>query len=190
MRLYLDEFRRFGYLAGLSDRLPTLRERRVSVVLGAQVLSQIEELYGPRDARTIVANAETKVLFRAGDLETARMTSAWLGDTSVPSISMTTGGRSRRTATVRPHVRPLAAPDELARLPEGWVIVLTGGMRPLALRQARYYEMPGIVPAPPPFALRRLAPPAACAPDVTASGSGRPAPRRIPAPRPAGGVRP
>ncbi len=190
VRLYLDEFRRFGYLAGLSDRLPTLRERRVSVVLGAQVLSQIEEVYGPRDARTIVANTETKLLFRAGDLETARMTSAWLGDTSVPAVSVTSAGRSRRTVTVRPHVRPLAAPDELARLPERSVIVLTGGMRPLALRQARYYEMPDIAPAPPPFALRRLPPPAAHPPDVATSVTRRRAPRRAPAPRPAGGVLP
>jgi len=60
VRMYLDEFRRFGYLAGLSDRLATLRERRVSVVLGVQVLSQLEEVYGPREARSWWATPKRK----------------------------------------------------------------------------------------------------------------------------------
>lgn len=191
VRLYLDEFRRFGHLAGLSDRLPTLRERRVSVVLGAQVLSQIEEVYGPRDARTIVANAETKVIFRAGDLETARMTSAWLGDTTVPSVSVTTGRGAGRSTTVRPSVRPLAAPEELVRMPERSVIVLTGATRPLALRQARYFEMPGVAAVAPPFPLRRRAALSAAAPVDAATPARAPqASRRLPAPRPIGGVQP
>ncbi|HXX38338.1 MAG TPA: type IV secretory system conjugative DNA transfer family protein [bacterium] len=193
VRVYLDEFRRFGYLAGLSDRLPTLRERRISVVLGAQVLSQIEEVYGPRDARTIVANAETKVIFRAGDLETARMISAWLGSTCVSSVSVTSGARAGVTTTVRPHVRPLAAPEELGRLPERAVIVLTGAVRPLALRQARYFEMPDLTVSAPPFPLRwRVLPDLAGRSPAPASAEARRArvPRRFPAPRPLGGVRP
>jgi type IV secretion system protein VirD4 len=199
VRVYLDEFRRFGYLAGLSDRLPTLRERGVSVVLGAQVLSQIEEVYGARDARTLVANTETKLIFRAGDLATARTVSAWLGQTTVPAVSRTTGAGGAR-ATVRPYVRPLAMPDEVARLPERSVLVLAGPRRPFVLRQARYYEaaVRDLLPplGPPPFPLRpTLAPPAVPGP-FAAGAEARSSPRRrSPAPsrrsappRPLGGA--
>ena len=187
VRMYLDEFRRFGYLSGLSDRLATLRERRVSVVLGLQVLSQLEEVYGAREARTLIGNTETKVIFRAGDLETARMTSAWLGNTAVPAVSVTRGERTGRSTTIRPYVRPLAPPEDLVRMPERAVIVLTGGARPLALRQARYYETPGLAAVAPPFPLkRRAAPPLVYVPEPCRVGR----PARTPAPRPSGGVRP
>lgn len=197
VRVYLDEFRRFGYLAGLSDRLPTLRERGVSVVLGAQVLSQIEDVYGARDARSLVANTETKLIFRAGDLETARTVSAWLGQTTVPVISRTIAPGGAR-ATVHPYVRPLAMPDDILRLPDNTVLALAGARRPFVLRQARCFDatvraLLGFTRQEPPFALRprtsrapATAPAAAAAP---AAPQSTPAPRRRPAPRPHGGVR-
>jgi len=187
VRMYLDEFRRFGYLSGLSDRLATLRERRVSVVLGLQVLSQLEEVYGPREARTLLGNTETKVIFRAGDLETARMTSAWLGNTAVPSVSVTHGERSGRSATIRPYVRPLAPPEDLVRMPERAVIVLTGAARPLALWQARYYEADDLAAVAPPFPLRRRTGPVLL--PAAGSSRGARATPRAGAPRPSGGVR-
>jgi type IV secretion system protein VirD4 len=209
VRVYLDEFRRFGYLAGLSDRLPTLRERGVSVLLGAQVLSQIEEVYGAREARTLVANTETKLVFRAGDLDTARAVSAWLGQTTVPVISRTLGPGGAR-ATIHPHVRPLALPDDIVRIPDGMVLALAGARPALALRQARYFDssVGALLPpaAPPPFPLHARADRAAV-PVVAARAAGTGssaispcragvAPRfphaqglgRRPAPRPYGGV--
>jgi type IV secretory pathway TraG/TraD family ATPase VirD4 len=194
VRVYLDEFRRFGYLAGLSDRLPTLRERGVSVLLGAQVLSQIEEVYGERDARTLVANAETKLIFRAGDLATARTVSAWLGQTTVPAISRTTGPGGAR-ATVHPYVRPLSLPDEIARIPDGAVLALAGARRPFVLRQARHFD-PSVrallpPPAEPPFPLRPRPSGAtgAAIADLTVGAPAANVTRRRPAPRPHGGVR-
>jgi type IV secretion system protein VirD4 len=188
VRMYLDEFRRFGYLAGMNDRLATLRERGVSVLLGVQVLSQLEEVYGAAGARTLVGNTETKLIFRAGDLDTARMISAWLGQTSVPAVSTTRRGRRDHSTTVRPCVRPLAPPEVLARLPDRAVIAITGAARPFLLRQAQYFETPGFTATPPPFPLRRRAAPALVrqAQPPTAE---RPRSARTPAPRPAGGVR-
>ena len=184
MRVYLDEFRQFGYLPGLSETLPTLRERGISVLLGVQVLSQIEEIYGPAEARTLLGNTETKLLFRAGDLETARMISAWLGRTTVPAVSVTTRGRDRST-TVYPYVRPLMPPEELTRIPDGAVIALAGASPPLALWQARYFAVRGLTVSPPPFPLRRRTPrPIA----VAAPNEPKMSPARRPAPRPAGGV--
>jgi len=198
VRVYLDEFRRFGYLAGLSDRLPTLRERGVSVLLGAQVLSQIEEVYGAREARTLIANTETKIVFRAGDLDTARVVSAWLGQTTVPVISRTLGLGGART-TVHPHVRPLALPDDIVRIPDGMVFVLAGARRPMALRQARYFDSAGsallTVPTPPPFGLRVCPGPSIVSGIVPAAAAssergfrGGAVRHRRPAPRPHGGV--
>jgi len=185
VRVYLDEFRRFGYLPGLSESLPTLRERGISVLLGVQVLSQIEEVYGRVEAWTLVGNTETKLLFRAGDLETARMISAWLGRTTVPAVSVTTRGRNDRSTTVHPYVRPLMPPEDLTRIPDGAMIALAGAAWPLPLWQARYYAMRGFSVAPPPFPLRRRSAPRLSVAEADASP--RPPVRRAP-PRPAGGV--
>ena len=188
VRLYLDEFRQFGYLAGLSERLPTLRERGISVVLGVQVVSQIEKVYGRAETRTLLGNMETKVLFRAGDLETAQMISAWLGWTSVPAVAVTRRGRKDRSTTIRPYVRPLISADDLTRIPDGAVIALPGASRPLALWQARYFETPGFpgLVTPPPFPLHRRARPDLCL--SRAHPPVRPGRHRTPPPRPAGGV--
>jgi type IV secretory pathway TraG/TraD family ATPase VirD4 len=168
----------------LSEALPTLRERGISLLLGVQVLSQLEEVYGPAEARTLVGNAETKMLFRAGDLETARMLSVWLGRTTVPAVSVTTRGREQ-SVTVHPYVCPLMPPEDLTRIPDGAVIVLAGASRPLALWQARYFAVPGFTVSPPPFPLRRRTEP----PLGVSAPLPPPQPRR-PAPRPAGGVAP
>jgi type IV secretion system protein VirD4 len=184
VRMFLDEFRQFGYLSGFSEALPTLRERGISVLLGVQTLSQIEEVYGRAEARTLLGNTETKLLFRAGDLETARMISGWLGRTTVPAVSVTTRGRDRST-TVHPFILPLMPPEELTRIPDGAMIALAGAARPLLLWQARYFSLPGLVASPPPFALRRLSPP------TLAVAPSNPAPPSLPRgtpPRPAGGV--
>jgi type IV secretion system protein VirD4 len=186
VRMYLDEFRQFGYLPGLSEALPTLRERGISILLGVQVLSQIEEVYGRVEARTLIGNTETKLLFRAGDLETARMISAWLGRTTVPVVSVTTRGRRDRSITVHPRVRPLMPPEDLSRIPDGAMIALAGASRPLALWQARYYATPGFAVTHPPFQLRRRE-----GPKISVTRPAPPAPisaRRV-APPPVGGVR-
>jgi len=185
VRVYLDEFRQFGYLPGLSETLPTLRERGISVLLGVQVLSQIEEVYGRIEARTLIGNTETKLLFRAGDLETARMISAWLGRTTIPAVSVTTRGRREWSTTVHPCVRPLMSPEELTRIPDGAMVALCGASRPLPLRQARYYATAGLAVLPPPFALRRRSPSPLM---VTPMEASPPAPVRRTAPRPVGGV--
>lgn len=186
VRVYLDEFRQFGYLPGFTESLPTLRERGISVLLGVQTLSQIEEVYGRVEARTLIGNTETKLVFRAGDLETARLISGWLGRTTVPAVSVTTRGRDQST-TVHPYVRPLMPPEELTRIPDGAMIALAGAAPPLPLWQARYFALRGFTVTPPPFPLRRRsAPPLAVTPSGLAAPPPRP-PRRIP-PRPAGGV--
>ena len=184
VRMFLDEFRQFGYLSGFSEALPTLRERGITVLLGVQTLSQIEEVYGRAEARTLIGNTETKLLFRAGDLETARMISGWLGRTTVPAVSVTTRGRDRST-TVRPYIRPLMPPEELTRIPDGAMIALAGAARPLPLWQARYFALPGLTVPPPPFALRRLSSPAL---SVAPSNHLPPSSPRGTPPRPTGGV--
>jgi type IV secretion system protein VirD4 len=184
VRVYLDEFRQFGYLQGLSESLPTLRERGISMVLGVQVLSQIEEVYGRVETRTLVGNVETKLLFRAGDLETARMISAWLGRTTVPAVSVTTRGRSHSTV-VHPYVRPLMPPEDLTRIPDGAMIALAGAARPLPLWQARYYALQGFPTMPPSSSLRRR--PAPSLAIATADPPPAMLVRRA-TPRPAGGV--
>jgi type IV secretion system protein VirD4 len=186
VRMYLDEFRRFGYLAGLSDRLPTLRERGVSILLGVQVLSQIEEVYGLRGARTLVGNTETKLILRAGDLDTARMVSAWLGQATVPTISVTTRGRGDRSTTVSPRVRPLLPAEDMTRLPDGAIIALAGASRPMVLQQSRYFETEALPVTPPPFPLHRREGPSLS--EWAPGSSVHVRSPRTPPPRPAGGV--
>jgi type IV secretory pathway TraG/TraD family ATPase VirD4 len=125
--------------------------------------------------------------------------SAWLGQTTVPAISRTVGAGGVR-ATVHPYVRPLALPDDIARIPDGTVLALAGARRPFALSQARYFDPPArtLLPAvaAPPFSLRAR-PAAPVLPEASGDGAGalrdtgvgsRPLRPRQAAPRPHGGV--
>lgn len=68
--LALDEFGRFGNVAGIVDALGTLRKRKVRVLLMTQTIPDLDGVYGMADREAILGNCAFRVCLGAMDKTT------------------------------------------------------------------------------------------------------------------------
>lgn len=68
--LALDEFGRFGYVAGIVDALGTLRKRKVRVLIMTQTIPDLDGVYGMADREAILGNCAFRVCLGAMDKTT------------------------------------------------------------------------------------------------------------------------
>ena len=122
--------------------------------MGLQSLSQLEARYGRANAQTILTNCATKMALAGLDVETAEYFSRSLGPATVtdPRRSRTRPWLSvfPRTLhdTTQEHGRPLLTPDEVRRLPQDEMLVLTGNRLPMRVTKCRYDRAPRPATAP------------------------------------------
>lgn len=143
----LDEFAsmRIDHFATIAT---TLRKRRCSLSVVVQALSQLTALYGPHDARSILAGGMNSKLFFGGlDLETCRQLEGVLGARTAFDTE---------TGEVEPHARsvgkPLLSADEIRMLPKDAAILISGRERPARLHMPPYFassHLRGLAAKPP-----------------------------------------
>lgn len=80
---FVDELASLNQLPDLSKALAEVRKYKGCFVLGAQTLSQLDELYGQNVSRIICGLTGTKVIFRTPDSYTAKRMSEFLGEQEV-----------------------------------------------------------------------------------------------------------
>ena len=68
---FLDEFGNLEKLTSLKDVLSMGRSKGCSLWLGCQSVSQVESVYGPHDAESILNNCATRLVFRVQSPKTA-----------------------------------------------------------------------------------------------------------------------
>ena len=85
VRFLLDEFANIGQIPGFSEIVSTARSLGIHIQFILQGRSQLDEVYGREEAKTILANCPTLFLLGTapGDLETAEMFSKILGKAAV-----------------------------------------------------------------------------------------------------------
>ncbi|WP_419906878.1 helicase HerA-like domain-containing protein [Hoeflea sp.] len=128
--LFLDEFPQLERLDHFSTLLDVGRSKGISVVLGAQDLSQIRKTYGPDQANAWIGMIGTHIVTRMNLGESAEMTSRLIGRQRVEverrSETWSAGKRSVARVTVSED-RDVVTPSELSdRLG-----VVKGGIRAL-----------------------------------------------------------
>lgn len=125
--LILDEAAALGRLQPIEDGVGYLATY-MSMIMVWQDLDQLEHTY-PK-ARSIIANAAAKVAFNVNDIETARMLSASIGETTILSRS---AGQSQANIDLMRHQssegvsetgRYLLDPSEIMRLPSSKALIL------------------------------------------------------------------
>jgi type IV conjugative transfer system coupling protein TraD len=121
--IILDEFPSLGKVASLASGPERLRKYGGAVFLGMQQYSQIQEIYGPEIAQTILGQCATKLILRCQDPETAKHMSEQLGRHQTRRIDETVsyGANSLRDGvglTPREELEPIALPDEVMNLPK------------------------------------------------------------------------
>ena len=116
--LALDEAGTIFRYPRIANLLTTARGNGIQLLLVYHDLAQIEQLFTPRIARTVLSNAKLRILLPGqGDLETLRYFSALLGQTRVRRASITRGERGHHSTSTADHAEDLAPLHTLRELP-------------------------------------------------------------------------
>ena len=128
----LDEF---GHLTipDFPSIITTTRQRRISLSIVLQSLSQLEERYGPKGAQTIIDGGIASRLFFSGmGIDTATMLSRTIGEARTDHLD----------ALGRPHTsrEPVMSAASLRAMPDTDVLYLFANKRPTLLNVTPYYR--------------------------------------------------
>lgn len=152
--MLLDEFANIGTIPDFATTISLARGRGVALWLGVQSLSQLEARYGAANAKTIMANCQTKIALHGLDFNTAEYISKSLGETTVVATreSVNDGGGlmmrfvkgtvKTTTTSTSEHRRALLTPDEVTRLSDDEAIIRCSNKKPIILPKIIYQEEP------------------------------------------------
>jgi len=144
VNVFLDEFANIGVIPHFETTISLARGRGVRLWLGIQSLSQLETRYGKPAAQTILTNCSTKMALSGLDVETAQYFSRSLGEKTQASPRRTWQKRrfslfsTGTSDTTQEHSRWLMTPDEIRRLGDRELLVITGNRRPMKIEKTRY----------------------------------------------------
>lgn len=151
VRFLLDEFANIGQIPGFSEIISTARSLGIQIQFILQGRSQLDEVYGKEEAKTILANCPILLLLGAapGDIETAEMFSKILGkaavrgtdeseDITLPLVSHLQPARKIKRVTGR----YLMTADEIARMEPLDCLALIQWCNPLYLQKTGWESLP------------------------------------------------
>lgn len=137
---FLDEFANIGVINGIDKYLATIRSRKMSISLGIQSINQLKQKYGQETSGTILDNLKTKMILPGSAYETANYYSQLIGSEEISTFSTSNQGKGDKSYSESKTKRELFSPDEIRRLPNGKVLVITDNKNPFLDNQDRYYE--------------------------------------------------
>ena len=142
---YFDEFANAGRITHFLEYISIVRAENKAFVLSIQDFGQVKREYEQDGLNTILSNATTKIVFPGANLEETRYFSEQIGETTVKTKSV--GGVDIRSygfpnVTEGETGRRLMMPDEIRRMPERQLIMLTGNVSPVVITNTPYYQQP------------------------------------------------
>lgn len=152
VKFLLDEFGNIGRLLNFEKDITLIRSKNISVTAGLQAIAQIEKLYGKSEAEIILGNFTNKIILNSLEPKTADFVSKMVGDlthterkiTKVNNGGMLGGGTT--TESEISHARPLLTSDEITRLKDNELLLVSGNLAPLMLETIQYREPSSVAP--------------------------------------------
>ncbi len=181
--MLLDEFPALGRLPILSKSAGFLPGYNVRTLMIMQSQSQLRDVYGMEQAKTLLKTIAARVHFAPKDMEDADEISKELGNTTVkvrtvsrPAFGLFDRGRRQGNVSVSEQKRPLMLPQEVKEMGAHRQIIFAENVRPILCRKIRYYLIPVFLrrmrPAPAVSQVKPvLASPAAPASDPDVAGT-------------------
>jgi type IV secretory pathway TraG/TraD family ATPase VirD4 len=112
VRFVIDEFPALGDLSAVVQFANLVRKRRIAILIAAQTLGQLEQIYGRNGTETLLAGMAFQIVFGGCDQRTAEHYSRVTGTTTQKSASS-------KTESAYSRGRTLLTPDEIIRPPQG-----------------------------------------------------------------------
>ena len=98
--VYADEFGNFPALPNMSERISTLRSRRIWLKMAIQSFEQLVRIYGSDTTSTIIENCDLQLMLGCNNAETKRNFCESMGMHSVPKSSVSIDAFGVATETV------------------------------------------------------------------------------------------
>jgi len=140
---YMDEFANIGRIVHMGEYVTTIRSKRVALVVSIQNFSQLQDLYGEKEADTLLANCITKLALPGAGQTEVEYFSRRIGETTVPTYSRNQSTNDRGESegwTQGETSRRLMTPDEIRRMDKGSILMLTDVLAPLLIKNTPYYR--------------------------------------------------
>ncbi|HUA36029.1 MAG TPA: type IV secretion system DNA-binding domain-containing protein [Candidatus Binataceae bacterium] len=125
--IFADELPVLKRQAELETLVVRGRKRGLCVVLGFQAITQLRAIYGHDQTATLAAAPATKLILRTGEAETARWSSAQIGEREVTRREIGHSLNRQNGFTIHPHrqVESAVLASEIQMLPpfEGYLCI-------------------------------------------------------------------
>ncbi len=146
VKFLLDEFGNIGRLLNFEKDITLIRSKNIYVTAGLQAIAQIEKLYGRTEAAIILGNFTNKIILNSLEPDTAQWVSRMIGElthtekkvTKINNGGMFSGGSTTESETS--HARPLLSPDEITRLKDNQLLLVSANLAPIMLETIHYDE--------------------------------------------------
>ncbi len=146
----LDEFPSLGRVNILAKAVGFMAGYNLRLLPIIQSLSQLESVYGEKDARTFVTNHACQILFAPREQRDAQHYSQLLGTYTAEAVSTGTsrplawgnGKQASSSATRSEQARPLLLPQEVKELGDQRAIINLMHTKPILCDKARFYADP------------------------------------------------
>ena len=146
----LDEFPAIGRVNILAKAVGFMAGYNLRLLPIIQSLSQLESVYGEKDARTFVTNHACQILFAPREQRDAQHYSQMLGTYTAEAISTGTsrplswgnGKQASSSSTRSEQARPLLLPQEVKELGDQRAIITLMHTKPILCDKARFYAEP------------------------------------------------
>jgi type IV secretion system protein VirD4 len=148
VNLFFDEFANIGKIKEFEKHITLFRAQGIAISAGVQDTSQLESLYGTIDAKTIIGNFNNKLFLHGISGEAAKFFSELLGNytylSDTESFSESGGWLDRkvtRSTGKKEHSRPLMTTDEIRRLEDTEIVLISTNLRPVRMKKL-FFERP------------------------------------------------
>lgn len=171
VHLLLDEFGNLPRLPEFEKTLAVGRGKGIRITLALQALSQLDDRYGEKTARTMRNACNTWIYLSSNDVDTAELVSQKTGQGTVGTASRSRtryapqGGDQE---TFGETGRRLLTMDEVLRWPMGEALLLQSGQFPAKLPLRRFDAWPFSFGSPPNLEPREIE-----SPKLWSSGKGK-----------------
>jgi hypothetical protein len=120
----IDELASLGILHRLKTAATELRKFNIRLVLGIQARSQVQSLYGEKDAQTVLQMCQTKIFLRINEPDAADWASRSIGDQEIEHLKIsghqTSGLIGKKSHQYVPEIRTQRAvtKEQIQGLPD------------------------------------------------------------------------
>jgi len=140
---YFDEFTKVGRIPGMGDIISTARYLKIGIFMAIQDFSQLWEMYGKEEGKTIRANAGTHLVLRGVDQEVTQYYSERIGDTTVPTSSRHTNGsgiNKHSSWTQGETGRRLIKSEEIRTMEKNLILIVPNALSAMRVKGLPYYN--------------------------------------------------